>query len=1136
MSKVNFDVIEKFLQGHDPQQYIVGIESTYSENFVDLIINDPQTGKRIERHEYKPFIWLKAGAAKLMYGGSKSKIREAMRRYSIKIKPLRVSSDDGYTPERMENGYRFLAETTNGYSSLISFFRDGGIDIWSEAYKDLFLVLSPSEQFLIQSGKRLFKGMEDYNDLHRLQFDLETAGLDASRHEIFQIGVKDNRGYEIILETKGDTPKERRDSERNNIIEFFKIIHRIKPDLITAYNSENFDWPYFERRCERLSLNFEDIVKTLNPNVKIKRKDAQLKLGQETIKYLQTYMWGYNVLDISHAVRRAQAINSDIKQWSLKYITKFSKVAKQNRVYVPGDKINSTWADTRDYWFNDENGSWGLLDTLLDKESTLSDETIDKLLTDGGLIKVKGDYIVQRYLMDDLWETEQVDYIYNQASFLLAKILPTSYMRSSTMGTAGQWKLIMCAWSYENGLGIPSLQKKRDFTGGLSRLLRVGYAGGGVVKFDFAALYPKTQLTWLIFPDLDITGVMEGLLTYVVDKRDEFKFLTGEHKDKSKELKELLEKNLHKLSSDRIAKAKSMIEKESKLSSDYDKKQLPLKILANSWFGSYGAPYLFPWGDSDCAEETTCRGRQSLRLMVKFFKGKYNFEPMVLDTDGCNFIIPENVNDITYVVKASHWKTIKYQPGTTLIGLDATLAEFNETYMEGRMGLDVDDIYDSSINFKRKNYANKLDGKVKLVGNSIKSKSMPTYIEEFINEGVGLLLDGKGYEFIELYYNTVNKIYNYQIPAIKIASKSKVKMTLDNYKNVYCNQKNKAGNTKSRQAHMELALKHNLKVDIGDVIYYINTGTAKSHSDIKGVKNKETGTTEIQFNCLLIPQEQIESNPDMLMEDYNVAKYLEALNSRIEPLLVCFDPEIRNKILISLEKDKKTKLMKLQQRSVFTELECKLVAGKPIDPSDQDDYEKDLMTMEDREIKFWLSVDKLPNFMDEDTWKNISDDYIERMRIAKENGVRDEKKELINLFKRLEVKDYKRIRNYGKLPLNIDSLIDFDTNNIISKKWGEVLFDLSTLFKYEDEAIERSLWYSSVEHGGDNMYDMWLDYKVEMKAMSGDTLNYSPSNSTYICGVDTAVGSDESVMTTFVKLDDNSIQIVKNEEESEWNF
>lgn len=1127
MSNVSFDVIESFLEGRDPQKYIVAIESNYNDNFVDLIINDPETGKRIERHDFKPFIWIKKDVSNIIYGGNKTKIREARNKYNVKIKSLRVSGDDGFTPERMDNGYKFLAETNGSFMSLILFFKEGGVDIWNDNYKHLFLALSPSEQFLIQTGKRLFKGIDDYNDVHRLQFDLETAGLDPSRHEIFQIGIKDNRGFEVILETKGESLKDRRESEKDNIIVFFNIINELHPDLITAYNSENFDWPFFERRCERLSIDFSKIVKTLNPGSKIRRKESQLKLGQETINYEQTYMWGYNILDISHAVRRAQAINSDIKQWSLKYITKFSKVAKKNRVYVPGDKINSTWVDNRDYWFNDENGEWGLIE---------GSEYINEL--PNHLKMVKGNYIVQRYLLDDLWETEQVDYIYNQASFLLAKILPTSYMRSSTMGTAGQWKLIMCAWSYENGLGIPRLEPKREFTGGLSRLLKVGYAGNrGVVKFDFAALYPKTQLTWKIFPNLDITGVMEGLLTYVVDKRDEFKFLTGEHKDEAKRLKELLEKNKDKLTSDRITKGTEMINSEVKLSSDYDKKQLPLKILANSWFGSYGAPYLFPWGDTDCAEETTCRGRQSLRLMVRFFKGKYNFEPLVLDTDGCNFIIPENIDDIKYIVKANHWKTEKYTPGTELTGLDAALAEFNETYMVGRMGLDIDDIYDASINFKRKNYANKIDGKVKLVGNSIKSKSMPTYIEEFINEGVGLLLDGKGYEFIELYYETVNKIYNYQIPAIKIASKSKVKMPLDDYKNIYCNQKNKAGNSKARQAHMELAIKEGLKVDIGDVIYYINTGTAKSHSDIKAVKNKETGGVDVGFNCQLIPQEQIESNPDLLIEDYNVAKYLEALNTRIESLLVCFDLDVRNNILIGLEKDKKTKTTKLQQRSVFTELQCTLVSGKPLEPGDQDDYEQDLMRMEDREIKFWMSVNKLPNFIEEEKWLEISEDYIQRMIIAREEGIKAEKKEVTELLKRLETSDYKRMKNYNKLPIKLDSLVYVTPEFIMSKKWEEPLFPSVTLFDYEDDANERALWYSSIENGADNTYDMWLDYKLEVEGMSGDTITYLPS-SDYICGVDVA-NEDDELITTFVKLDNGVIQVVKNEEqdeESEWNF
>jgi hypothetical protein len=49
--------------------------------------------------------------------------------------------------------------------------------------------------------------------------------------------------------------------------------------------------------------------------------------------------------------------------------------------------------------------------------------------------------------------------------------------------------------------------------------------------------YPKIEITHGIFPNLDISGVMEGILTYVVDTRDNFKFLTGTEKDIYKALK-----------------------------------------------------------------------------------------------------------------------------------------------------------------------------------------------------------------------------------------------------------------------------------------------------------------------------------------------------------------------------------------------------------------------------------------------------------------------------------------------------------------------------------------------------------------------------------------------------------------------
>ncbi len=941
------EVVESFLNGSNPKKYVVAIEASYNEPFVQLIVNDPTTGKKIEKHSYSPFLWFKNEITTKLYGGKRMKILEACKRYDVKITRLRIGDDEGNIPDRLENGFRFMATSKKSYNNLVNFFNEGGVDVFEQTGDRLIFMFPPVEQFMIQTGIRLFKGMDDYEDLHRLQFDLETEGLFGSKHGVFQIGVRDNRGFEHILEVTGNTVQEKRDSEREIIIKFFGLIDVLKPDVITGYFSEGFDWPFLVERCERLSIPIEKIARTLNNNVKFKRKKATLKLGNESEDFLQTYLYGYNVIDIIHAVRRAQAINTDIKASGLKYITQFAEVAKPNRVYIPGDKIHTMWSDkVSEYAYNDKNGDWYKVSDRME----LKDDY--KVVT--------GSYLIQRYLLDDLWETEKVDSIFNQASFLLGKILPTTYQRSSTMGTASQWKLIMAAWSYENGLAIPETEKKRDFTGGLSRLLQVGYSEK-VSKEDYAALYPKCQLTHDIFPDLDISGVMKGLLTFVVDTRDDSKFKYNEEKAICKMLEKEIKENKDSYTKEDLAKLKRKLKEHKTLQSFYDKKQLPLKILANSWFGAYGAPHIFNWGDTNCAEETTCRSRQYLRLMVWFFTEKYGFKPLVLDTDGCNFSSPENIDDIRYTAIGNHWKTTK-DAGKELTGLDAVLAEFNETYMIGRMGLDTDDIYKSTINFSRKNYAN-LDtsGKIKLVGNSIKSKKMPVYIEDFLANAIKMLLDNKGKEFITYYHEYVDKIYNYNIPLVKIASKSKVKDTISNYK-TRMTKKNKAGKPLPRQAHMELAMNAGIEVSQGDVLYYVNTGTAKSHGDLKTVKN-EHGGTEIKLNCILIDVAEIESNMEMIREmdslrkiladvnvdetekiseleakiaelegglltdEYNVAKYLDAFNKKVKPLLVCFNPEVRGKILLTITKEKKTKLEKLSEKFIFTEEQSKLTSG-----------------------------------------------------------------------------------------------------------------------------------------------------------------------------------------------------------------
>lgn len=1093
-TRVSPEVIENFLSGTNPMKYVVGIEAGYNEPRVSLIINDPTSGKRIERHKYKPFLWFKQEVLQTLYEGKKLKQIEAAQRYGIKTKKLRTSDENGNIPKRIANGYRHLATCENSYNDLVNFFKEGGVDVFDKSMSKLFFMFTPVEQFMIQTGIRLFKGMDDYNDVHRFQFDLETEGLFGSKDAIFQIGMRDNRGFEYVFETKGNTAQERRDSERENIIRFFQVINHLKPDVITGYNSESFDFKFFFDRAERLSLDIERIAVGLDGSTKIKRKPAMLKLGNESEKFDQTYLYGYNIIDIAHSVRRAQAINSDIKSWGLKYITQYSGVAKKNRIYVPGDKIHTTWSDTKNkYALNETNGDWYRISSRMELKE--------------GYQEVEGSYIVRRYLLDDLWETEQIDTIFNQAAFLISKILPTTYSRSSTMGTASQWKLIMAAWSYENDLAIPETESKRDFTGGLSRLLRLGYARN-VVKLDYAALYPKSQLTHEIFPDLDISGVMEGMLTYVVDTRDRFKFLTTEHKDLAKTLQKYCDEN-GSTNSEEINKNKA-------LSNLYDKKQLPLKILANSWFGAYGAPYIFNWGDSDCAEETTCRGRQYLRLMVRHFHEKYNFEPLVGDTDGFNFAFPDNIDEVKYLAKGSHWKTTKYA-NTELTGLEAVLAEFNETYMIGRMGLDIDDICTSTINFSRKNYANLINDKVKLVGNSIKSKKMSSYIEDFLNKAIRMLLDGKGKEFIAHYYEYVDMIYNYNIPLVKIASKAKVKSSLSDYKKKGT-KKNKAGNPMPKQAHMELALINNLDVNLGDVIYYVNTGSAKSHGDLKSIK-RDNGTTEVQMNCKLIDTATVDSNMEMireiesmrkmlgtaevdsaketelleairemegklLREEYNVARYLDAFNKKVKPLLVCFHPDIRSNILLNIKKDKKTKLEKLEDRSVFTEVQCQLVSGMPNDVGDQDTYEE-LMKMEDKEIKFWDKVNKIPNNMEENEWNTIRADYHERKRIEREEGIKFEKATLDAIFKRLELEDLRRIESSYILPDEIIFIAGInDEGKFVSRKWDVQLCDVNDIFKYEAEAIERNKWYQLENILSEDRYTLWLDYKSEQMIMT----------------------------------------------------
>ena len=883
--------IESFLTGNDPEEFIVAIEFDYVSNSIYKIKEIPGKGKEIRKDTFIPFAWVGDLRGLKFYNDSKMAQKEAMNKYGIVIEKLETMDN-----ERLKNGLTYMVKSLKGYRELIQFFRDGGCDPWGEKTKDKVLILPPVEQYLVSKEKRLFKGFTDYDQVTRLVFDLETDALDPKDGRIFMIGIKTNKGYHRVIECLDES------QEKGAILEFLNVIDQLKPSIIGGYNSANFDWHWIFERAQKHGIDMRKSVKSLHPQHSYTRKDSMLKLANEVEEFLQTSIWGYNVIDIIHAVRRAQAINSNIKSAGLKYITKFINKEAPDRVYIEHTDIGKLYREKEEYWLNTQNGKYK-------KASEYQDLDIK---FPGVYIKTTGDNLVERYLDDDLEETLAVDKEFNQGSFLLAAMIPTTYERVSTMGTATLWKMLMLAWSYKHNLAIPAKQSKTDFVGGLSRLLKVGYSKN-VLKLDFSSLYPSIQLVHDVFPDCDVTGAMKGMLKYFRDTRIKYKQLAEE-----------FEKT------------------DPQKSASYSNKQLPIKIFINSMFGALSAPQVFAWGDMYMGEQITCTGRQYLRQMIKFFMSR-GYVPLVMDTDGVNFSSPDDADSHHYVGRGLNWKV---KAGKVYKGPDADVAEYNDIFMRGEMALDTDGVWPSCINLARKNYAvMDAKGKIKLTGNSIKSKKLPLYIEEFLDKGINLLLNGKGKEFIEYYYEYLQKIFEQKIALSKIAQRAKVKLTLDDYTK-RLTQKTKAGNQMSRMAHMELALQAGIGVNLGDVIMYVNNGLKASHGD---VQKKGDG---VQINCYMLDANILENDPNMTGE-YNVPRAVVTFNKRIEPLLVCFKQDVRDHLLVSDPSD----------RGIFTTEQCEMINGVPFEDGDQDKLQEDVLQVTDAEMSYWKKRGVEPDYI-----------------------------------------------------------------------------------------------------------------------------------------------------------------------------
>lgn len=651
---ITTEVIETFLNGHDPQERIVNAEYSYKDDFIKIYYRDEKDRKCMSMQPFYPFIWARLNACLSLCNGDRQNLKTLMRKYKIAVKELSIKDFNGNDCEEMRDGYRykFYATEPMSYSTFLDFFKKANFPVYqdkdSKVEKKMdrpFLAITPIEQYLISTGKRFFKGYEDYDELLRMIFDLETEGLDPKKDRIKLNGIRLNRpvtvdgvtykNFNRIFRLKGNTKEELDKSELKVIDTMFRIIYTFKPDVITAHNGENFDWSFIIERCNQLGTSIQEVTKPYFKGASVykNQKETILKLGGEVETFHQTIVPGIVITDSLHAVRRAQAVDSSFLKADLKYSTKYLDLVKPNRVYVPGELIDKTLCDTVEHYaFNDENGDWFLYNKDCDKEFVFDGETKRNFIPEFNNIPehyklVSGQYIVERYLYDDLWECDKVELTLNQSAFNICKNLPLPYQKCCTMGTAGQWKSLMMAWSYENDLAIPYASNTGKFTGGLSRLLRTGFVKN-VVKLDFNSLYPSIILTWAIEDEKDLSGATLKFLEYFLTSREKYKGVK-KAADKLIEKFEAFINCGNKLNDeDSISYSKALAEFASA-----DKLQNIRKVFCNSFFGAYGSNNgaVYPWKSIKCAERTTCTGRQSLRLMISHFN-KLGYKPIVGDS------------------------------------------------------------------------------------------------------------------------------------------------------------------------------------------------------------------------------------------------------------------------------------------------------------------------------------------------------------------------------------------------------------------------------------------------------------------------------------------------------------------------
>jgi DNA polymerase elongation subunit (family B) len=330
------------------------------------------------------------------------------------------------------------------------------------------------EQYLAISGRTYFKGMT-FDQVRRLQFDLETTGLDPERDTIFMVSVADSNGLRLTFDLADD-------DERGLIERLVQLIRERDPDVLENHNIFGFDLPFLARRARALGV---DLALGRDDSAPSSYQDV-VKVGEKTDSFTRWSIAGREVVDTLHAVRRYGAIVRDMRQQGLKEAARYFGVAREGREYVPGPEVWATFQR--------------------DPER------------------------VRRYALDDVLEVDELSRLLLGTSFSLAQMVPKPYERIATSGTGqGLIEPLLVRAYLLHGMALPGgTARGGSYAGGRTELFTSGIVRH-VVKADVASLYPSLMLTYKIGPRSDHLGAFLTLLRELTTLRLQHKAEARRH-------------------------------------------------------------------------------------------------------------------------------------------------------------------------------------------------------------------------------------------------------------------------------------------------------------------------------------------------------------------------------------------------------------------------------------------------------------------------------------------------------------------------------------------------------------------------------------------------------------------------------